>query len=144
MTLKFVDLFAGIGGFHAAFEKKGARCVFASEIDPNARQIYLNNHHATLEGSFNEDFNLIFEAAIKEQIPEHDILAAGFPCQPFSKSGFQLGRRDNRGNHFLGIAEIINERRPPVVILENVRNLIGPRHEKTWTTIRDTRSEERV
>lgn len=137
MTLKFIDLFAGIGGFHEALETIGAECVFASEIDPNARQIYLNNRGKNLHGEFNEDFNEIFSGSVKSRIGEHDILTAGFPCQPFSKSGFQRGIEDIRGNHFLGIARIIEERRPRIVLLENVRNLVGPKHRQTWTTIRE-------
>ena len=137
MTLKFIDLFAGIGGFHEAFDSIQAKCVFASEIDPRAREIYLNNRGDNLDGEFNEDFNEIFLRPIKSLIPEHDILTAGFPCQPFSKSGFQRGLEDIRGNHFLGIARIIEERRPRVVVLENVRNLVGPKHKETWTRIRE-------
>ena len=114
-----------------------AKCVFASEIDPRARQIYIRNRGENLDGEFNEDFNEIFLNPIKSRIPEHDILTAGFPCQPFSKSGFQRGLEDIRGNHFLGIARIIEERRPRVVVLENVRNLVGPKHKQTWTTIRE-------
>jgi DNA (cytosine-5)-methyltransferase 1 len=137
LTLKFIDLFAGIGGFHEALESINATCVFASEIDPRAREIYLNNRGDNLDGEFNEDFNEIFVGSIKSRIPNHDILTAGFPCQPFSKSGFQRGLDDIRGNHFLGIARIIEERRPRVVVLENVRNLVGPKHNQTWTTIRE-------
>lgn len=137
MTLKFIDLFAGIGGFHEALDSISAECVFASEIDPRAREVYLNNRGNNLVGEFNNDFNDIFSGSIKSRIPEHDILTAGFPCQPFSKSGFQRGLEDIRGNHFLGIARIIEERRPRVVVLENVRNLVGPKHQQTWTQIRD-------
>jgi len=137
LTLKFIDLFAGIGGFHEALETIGAKCVFASEIDPYAREVYLSNRGKNLHGEFNIDFNEIFSGSLRATIPQHDILTAGFPCQPFSKSGFQLGIEDIRGNHFLGIARIIEERRPRVILLENVRNLVGPRHQKTWATIRE-------
>lgn len=137
MSLTFIDLFAGIGGFHEALESMSATCVFASEIDPFARDIYIRNRSNNLTGEFNQDFNEIFEGSITKRIPKHDILTAGFPCQPFSKSGFQRGIDDIRGNHFLGIARIIEERRPRVVLLENVRNLVGPKHRQTWTTIRE-------
>ncbi len=136
MSLSFIDLFAGIGGFHEALEPIGAKCVFASEIDQNARTVYMMNRMNSFDGEFNEDFNDIFTSNVRSRVPKHDILTAGFPCQPFSKSGFQRGISDIRGNHFLGIARIIEERRPRVVFLENVRNLVGPRHHDTWVTIR--------
>ena len=100
MSFDFVDLFAGIGGFHAALAAAGGHCVFASEIDPAAASIYaLNWGHAfspwaerpLVEG----DIRPLTEDRMA--VPRHDVLAAGFPCQPFSKSGFQLGRAEGEG-----------------------------------------------
>jgi DNA (cytosine-5)-methyltransferase 1 len=130
-SFRFIDLFAGIGGFHLALEALGGVCVLASEIDPEARHVYLDNFPETrLEGDIRELTKDL------DRIPDHDVLAAGFPCQPFSKSGFQQGVRDQtRGTLFFEILEILRARTPRFLILENVRNLAGPNHQKTWHTI---------
>lgn len=127
----FVDLFAGIGGFHLALEGLGGRCVLASEIDPDCQSVYRANFPATpVIGDIRE---LTADTAA---IPQHDVLAAGFPCQPFSKSGYQMGLRDQtRGTLFFEIMEVIRARHPRFVVLENVRNIAGPRHADTWRTI---------
>jgi len=138
MTFKFIDLFAGIGGFHAALSSYGGECVFASDIDDRARLVYDLNWGAgippyrgkpALVGGI-EEFT---EPSVR--VPKHDVLAAGFPCQPFSKSGFQRGMDESRGTLFWHIARIIEARQPSLVILENVRNIAGPRHRHEWAVI---------
>jgi DNA (cytosine-5)-methyltransferase 1 len=130
--LRFVDLFAGIGGFHQALGPQGLgmRCVFASEIDRDAADVYEWNHGTRPAG----DIKPLTEGAVMA-VPEHDVLTAGFPCQPFSKSGFQRGFNETRGTLFFNICRILEARRPRFVMLENVRNLAGPRQRETWETI---------
>ncbi len=143
MSFTYCDLFAGIGGFHAALDALGGRCVLSSEIDPAAAAVYERNWggaitpapgRPTVEG----DIIPLTEPQIAGHFPAHDVLAAGFPCQPFSKSGFQRGIHETRGTLFFNIARILQARRPSVVLLENVRNLAGPRHTDTWATIIQT------
>lgn len=122
---KFIDLFAGIGGFHYALKSFGAECVFASEIDNNASEIYHLNHGLKPEG----DITKIDE----RQIPKHDILCGGFPCQAFSISGKQKGFEDTRGTLFFDIARIVNYHKPKILFLENVKNFV--RHDKGKTLI---------
>ncbi|MDQ3664154.1 MAG: DNA (cytosine-5-)-methyltransferase, partial [Actinomycetota bacterium] len=129
MPFTFADLFAGIGGFHGALGALGGECWFASEIDPLAKQVYEANWRTAAEG----DLVPLTEAAMS--VPPHDVLAAGFPCQPFSKSGFQRGMNETRGTLFWNICRILQERKPAVILLENVRNLAGPRHEHEWEVI---------
>ena len=139
----FADLFAGVGGFHAALHAAGGRWVFASEIDPHAARVYDYNWLRPLrqrgalppEGverfEVSGDIVPLTDPVVK--VPKSDVLAAGFPCQPFSKSGKQLGMEETRGTLFWNIARILQDedRRPAVVLLENVRNLAGPRHRDT-------------
>ncbi len=125
----FVDLFAGIGGFHAALGALGGECVYASEIDTAAAAVYEKNWGLRPEGD-------IVEATVGQmKVPAHDVLAAGFPCQPFSKSGYQRGMDEARGTLFWNICRVLEERRPKLVVLENVRNLAGPRHAHEWDVI---------
>lgn len=112
----FIDLFAGIGGFRIALERKGMKCVFSSEIDRHASKVYKRNFGETPEGD-------ICEISEKE-IPPHDILCAGFPCQSFSISGKQKGMKDNRGLLFYEIVRIAQYHRPYVLLLENVKNIL--------------------
>jgi DNA (cytosine-5)-methyltransferase 1 len=135
---RFIDLFAGVGGFHLALETLGGECVLASEIDPKACTVYADNFPSTrLVGDIRDVTRDL------DSVPEHEVLAAGFPCQPFSKSGFQQGVRDRiRGTLFFEIMEIIRVRHPRFVILENVRNLAGPKHRDTWRTIIASLREE--
>lgn len=135
MSFQFVDLFAGIGGFHIALRDLGGECVFASEIDEAAQNIYRLNFEHEMKGPIVGDIIPLTEKTLSRLIPEHDVLAAGFPCQPFSKSGAQLGMDETRGTLFYNIAKIIEKRRPKVIILENVRNLTGPKHKHTWALI---------
>lgn len=118
MALKFIDLFAGLGGFHLALDKLGCKCVFASEINSDLRQLYEKNYGMSCAGDIND-------VDIKKDIPTHDILCAGFPCQPFSKAGMQEGFDDGqgRGNLFYRIMDILYEHKPEYVFLENVPNL---------------------
>ncbi|ELA08503.1 DNA (cytosine-5-)-methyltransferase [Moraxella macacae 0408225] len=132
--LTFVDLFAGIGGFHLALSDLGAKCVFASEKDSHARQTYRKNFDTT-QFELNEDIRKI----APEHIPDHDILCAGFPCQPFSqaglKKGFQDGADSERGNLFFCIVDILEAKKPKAFILENVRHLVNHDDGKTYATI---------
>lgn len=127
---KFIDLFAGIGGFHYAFKSYGAKCVFASEIDKKAVETYSINHGIIPKGDITK---------IKEsEIPTHDILCAGFPCQAFSISGKQKGFEDTRGTLFFDIARIINFHSPKVLLLENVKNFVKHDKGKTLKTVLNT------
>ena len=105
----FVDLFAGIGGFHAALSALGGECVYAVEKDPEAAAVYERNWGMTALGDIVED------TTDQMVVPKHDVLAAGFPCQPFSKSGFQRGMDEARGTLFWNICEILRVRKPTVV-----------------------------
>ena len=126
--LKFIDLFAGLGGFHLALHDLGHNCVFASELNSELRDLYEKNHDTKIEG----DINLVDV----NKIPSHDILCAGFPCQPFSKAGARLGLEDPRnGNLFYKILEILNRHKPEFVFLENVANLKGHDDGNTWQVI---------
>ncbi|NRQ50393.1 DNA cytosine methyltransferase [Aeromicrobium stalagmiti] len=125
----FIDLFAGIGGFHAALSALGGECVYASEIDEAAAKIYQHNWEMEVHG------DIVPETDPVVKVPKHDVLAAGFPCQPFSKSGFQRGMDEARGTLFWNICRILEEHRPSLVLLENVRNIAGPRHAHEWDVI---------
>ena len=126
--MKFIDLFAGLGGFHKALHELGHECVFASELDPTLREVYKTNWNIEAKG----DIRKIVKDDI-ESIPAHDILCAGFPCQPFSKAGKQLGRKDKeRGTLFDEIIKILQFRKPKYFILENVRYIAKHNNEKTW------------
>jgi DNA (cytosine-5)-methyltransferase 1 len=129
-TYKFIDLFAGIGGFHIGMENNGMQCVFASEIDKEARKTYQANHQIHPD-QFNQDINDIDP----HDIPDHDILCAGFPCQPFSQAGFKKGLSDDRGNLFFNILAILEAKRPKAFILENVRHLFKHDNGATFNII---------
>jgi len=123
----FIDLFAGIGGFHYALSSFGAKCVFASEWDKFASETYKVNFRVEPSGDITK---------IKEHdIPKHDILCGGFPCQAFSISGKQNGFEDVRGTLFFDIARIISYRKPKIVFLENVKNLAKHDNGKTLLVI---------
>jgi DNA (cytosine-5)-methyltransferase 1 len=129
----FVDLFAGIGGFHAALSAMGGKCVYAVEIDAQAAKVYERNWSMNPLGDVTRDANDDTMA-----VPGHDVLVAGFPCQPFSKSGAQRGMDETRGTLYWNILKIIQAHHPKVVLLENVRNLAGPRHLHEWQVIIET------
>ncbi|MBF0233864.1 MAG: DNA cytosine methyltransferase, partial [Desulfamplus sp.] len=125
--VKYIDLFAGIGGFHQAMNNFDSECVFASEWDKWASQIYYSNYKLTPKGDITE---------IKEkEIPDHDMLCAGFPCQAFSISGKQRGFEDTRGTLFFDVARIAKHHKPKVLLLENVSNFEKHDNGKTLNTV---------
>jgi DNA (cytosine-5)-methyltransferase 1 len=136
---RFIDLFCGIGGFHRAFEKHGGHCVFASDWDKYSQVTYRANFPDTpLIGDITK--------VPVEEIPEHDVLCAGFPCQPFSLAGVSkknsLGRKhgfedERQGNLFFNIAAILDHHRPPAFVLENVKNLKSHDKGRTFKTIHE-------
>ena len=133
--LKFIDLFAGVGGFHIALEKLGHECVFASEKRQNLAELYEKNFGIKV----NRDITKIEVS----EIPKFDILCAGFPCQPFSKAGKQDGLQDERnGSLFDKIVEILDFHKPKYFILENVRNLVSHDNENTWFYIKEQLEEK--
>lgn len=137
LSFNFADLFAGIGGFHAALDQIGGKCVYVSEIDEHARKVYERNWLRGSDAVVNTDITMATPpAGDLINVPEHiDVLTAGFPCQPFSKSGQQKGMEEARGTLFWNIARVLEERHPKVILLENVRNLAGPRHKHEWDVI---------
>lgn len=136
-SFRFIDLFAGIGGFAAALSAYGGRAVYSVEIDKDAAKVYeINWGHSPL-GDITKDAN---DQVMN--VPKHDILAAGFPCQPFSKSGAQKGMEETRGTLYWNILQIIKAHHPSIVLLENVRNLAGPRHIHEWEVIIQTLRDE--
>lgn len=133
-NFKYIDLFSGIGGFHQALSQLGGECVFASEIDSFCNTVYLKNYGMT------SDVNIRDVAA--EDIPRHDVLCAGFPCQAFSKAGRQAGLEDKtRGTLFFEIVRILKHHHTPYIILENVRNLVAHDHGNTWRIIQESLRE---
>ena len=133
---KFIDLFAGIGGFHLAFHKAGAECVFASEWDESARLTYETNFSKISPALFKKD-NFVGDITKvkKTTIPNFDILTGGFPCQPFSQAGHGKGFKDVRGTLFFDIAEIIKVKKPQAFFLENVQRLHSHDNGKTFKVI---------
>jgi DNA (cytosine-5)-methyltransferase 1 len=136
-AFRFIDLFAGVGGFHAALKAFGGECVYAVEIDKAAAAVYERNWGHNPLGDIVEDAN-----DDTMNVPAHEVLVAGFPCQPFSKSGAQRGMEEARGTLYWHILKIIEKRKPKVVLLENVRNLAGPRHMHEWQVIIETLREQ--
>ena len=125
--LRFVDLFAGLGGFHLALSSLGHECVFASEIDEELRALYLKNFSDMPPGVVVGDIR-----EHRKEVPEHDVLCAGFPCQPFSKSGNQNGHDDTRGTLFHDILQIAKKHKPEYILLENVGNFEQHDQGRTW------------
>lgn len=130
MHFTYIDLFAGIGGFHVAADSLGGQCLFASEIDAEAKKAYQANYGLLPKG----DITKIAAC----DIPDHDILFAGFPCQPFSIIGNRLGFDDIRGTLFFEIARILKEKTPAMFVLENVKQLSRHNKGKTLRVILDT------
>lgn len=149
-NFRFIDLFSGVGGFHHALASKefGGECVLAVDIDPKCRATYQSSWPEMPSDSIMADIREITTnpdgsdkslSQIGKIVPDHEVLCAGFPCQPFSKSGAQQGFLDQtRGTLFFDILRIIEAKKPKYLILENVRNLVGPRHTDTWRTIIDS------
>ena len=131
--MKFIDLFAGIGGFRIALERNNGECVYSVEWDKYAQETYLFNYKDLPEG----DITQILET----NIPDHDILCGGFPCQAFSISGKQSGFSDTRGTLFFDIARIVKEKNPKVIFLENVKNIYRHDNGRTLKTIKNTLDE---
>lgn len=140
---KFIDLFAGIGGFHIALSNIGGQCVFASEWDQEARRTYEHNFRATSPQLFDAgQFAGDITTVEKSRIPDFDILTAGFPCQPFSQAGQKRGFDDTRGTLFFEIAEILRVKRPSAYFLENVRHLYSHDGGRTFAKIKQVLTEE--
>lgn len=126
---KFIDLFAGIGGFRLALQNLGGKCVFTSEWDEKAKKTYRTNYGEI-------PFGDITSEETKGYIPDNfDILCAGFPCQAFSIAGYRKGFSDTRGTLFFHIEDIAEKHRPRVIFLENVKNLVGHDKGRTFDTI---------
>lgn len=130
---KFIDLFAGLGGFRLALESLGAECVYSNEWDISVQKVYNENFGDIPEG----DITKVDETTI----PDHDILCAGFPCQAFSISGKQLGFEDSRGTLFFDVARIVKEKKPKIVFMENVKNFATHDGGKTLEVVRKTMKE---
>lgn len=132
-AFKFIDLFAGLGGFHVAMAELGGECVFASELNKGLKELYDRNFNGGLS-FIRGDIHDIDTA----DIPAHDVLCAGFPCQPFSQAGKRFGLDDpNNGNHFYKIMDILEQHRPEFFILENVPNMKGHDRGRTWEVIEE-------
>ena len=131
---KFIDLFCGIGGFHQAMADLGGECVYASDIDADCRKTYERNYGIKPDGDITK-----VEAV---DIPEHDVLCGGFPCQAFSKAGKRLGFADEtKGTLFFDICRILKHHMPKYALLENVRNLASHDGGNTWRVIHNTLDE---
>jgi len=130
-SFKFIDLFAGIGGFRIALQNIGGKCVYTSEWNNDAKKTYKANFGEIPFGDITKQRN-------KNYIPDSfDILCAGFPCQAFSIAGYQKGFLDTRGTLFFDIEQIIDKHRPKVVFLENVKNLVSHDNGNTFKTIKE-------
>lgn len=127
--ITFIDLFAGIGGFRLALESLGAECVFTCDNDSKVQETYKNNFG---EEEIFGDISLLKP----KSVPNHDILCAGFPCQPFSRSGKMLGFKDTRGTLFFEILRIAKAKKPKVILLENVANLAQHDKGRTYKIIK--------
>lgn len=127
--IKFIDLFCGLGGFRLALESFGAECVFSSDIDKNVAKTYYEN--------FNDNCLNDITKTEAEDIPKHNIICGGFPCQAFSRAGLQKGFKDERGVLFLDIIRIAKYHLPELLFLENVKGLVTHDKGKTLKTIKD-------
>ncbi len=132
-SYRFIDLFAGLGGFRLALESYGAECVYSCEWDKKAQEVYEKNFGDTPDG----DITKVDESTI----PQHDIICAGFPCQAFSISGKMKGFEDSRGTLFFDVARIAKRHRPKIIFLENVKNFASHDNGKTLAVIKNTLDE---
>lgn len=130
VKFNYIDLFAGIGGIRIPFQELGGRCVFTSEWDSFAQKTYIINFGGNVYGD-------ITKVDVEKDIPDFDILLGGFPCQPFSQAGLHKGFSDTRGTLFFNIEEIIQVKRPRAFLLENVKQLKGHDHGRTFRTIEE-------
>lgn len=133
VSVKFIDLFAGIGGMRLAFEQAGAICVYSSEWDKYAQITYASNFHETPDGDITK--------VELQNVPQHDVLVGGFPCQPFSNAGLKLGFEDTRGTLFFDVARIIDFHKPSVVMLENVKGFTTHDKGNTMKVVQRTLSD---
>lgn len=133
MKFTFIDLFCGLGGFRIAFEKVGGKCVFSSDIDKPVQNTYAMNFGEIPYGDITK--------IPATNIPDHDILCAGFPCQPFSIAGRRLGFEDTRGTLFFEVARILKEKKPKGFILENVKGITNHDNGHTLEVILNTLDE---
>jgi DNA (cytosine-5)-methyltransferase 1 len=141
--IKFIDLFAGIGGFHLAFNNVGGKCVWVSEWDKYARQTYEANFKSKEPRLFSGDrFAGDITKVDPTTIPDFDVLTGGFPCQPFSQAGKKKGFEETRGTLFFDIAKILDEKRPRAFFLENVRGLLKHNNGDTLNTIKKVIEDE--
>ena len=130
----YIDLFAGIGGFRVGMDHAGFQHLYSNDWDKYAAQTY-----KAWYGSKNHSCKSLWKAIQEEEIPDHDILCGGFPCQPFSNAGKRLGFKDNRqGNLFFAIKDIVKAKRPKIVFLENVRTIKSHDGGNTFKTINKT------
>ena len=152
-SFTFIDLFAGIGGFRIAFQELGGRCVFTSEWDKYAQKTYYHNFGEVPKGDIKEftDPKKVTDKELDLSIPDHDILTAGFPCQPFSLAGVSkknsLGRKHGfqdptQGTLFFDVKRILRVKRPAVFFLENVKNLLTHDKGRTFKTMRESLADE--
>ena len=132
-SYRFIDLFAGLGGFRLALESFGAECVYSSEWDKAAQEVYKKNFGEIPDG----DITKVDE----NTIPPHDIICAGFPCQAFSISGKQKGFEDSRGTLFFDVARIARRHKPKIIFLENVKNFASHDNGNTLRVVKNTLEE---
>ena len=125
--LRFIDLFAGIGGIRIPFQKLGGECVFTSEHDKFAQRTYERNFSEIPAGDITQ--------INSKDIPAHDLLLSGFPCQGFSGAGYRKGFNDTRGTLFFDIQRILAHHQPAMFLLENVKQLKSNNNGKTFETI---------
>ena len=131
--LKFIDLFSGLGGFRIALEDKNCKCVFSSEIDKFVCDVYEKNFNERPKGDITK--------IESEDIPDFNILCAGFPCQPFSIGGLRKGFEDTRGTLFFEVARILKDKKPEAFILENVKGIVNHDNGNTLKVILNTLNE---
>jgi len=133
---RFVDLFAGLGGFHLALARMGGQCVLAAEWKESLRELYQTNFGLKPEGDIRDIH--------PKDVPDHSVLTAGFPCQPFSKAGEQLGFEcTEQGDLFFNVAAILKKKKPTYFILENVPNLLKHDDGRTWEEIQKILGNEK-
>jgi DNA (cytosine-5)-methyltransferase 1 len=147
-AFKFIDLFAGIGGFNLALQSTGGQCVFSSEWDKSAKHTYFKNHGKVPFGDINQfTDDSVTDVELNHLVPDHKVLAGGFPCQPFSHAGVSartaLGlehgfKCETQGTLFHSIARIAYVKQPEVVFMENVRSLVTHDKGETFKVVRDT------